>query len=205
MIITIDGYSITGKSSVSSLLAQELGFIHMNSGLIFRAISYEILKNNINTNNFQEKIEEIAFLIKDFQVDFKEWDRNYPKLRTTKVTELGMQLSKYTFVRQKVVELLKKGAQNQNVVVEGRDIGTVVFPNADRKFFFIADIDTRVSHVQKETQRLDIDNIRAEIEWRDKEDETREISPLRKASDAIEIDTTNLTINEIVQLVKEYI
>jgi cytidylate kinase len=205
MIIAIDGYSATGKSTLADLLAKKIGFRHLNSGLVFRAISYTLLTNGINKSNFQENIQRIKELTQQFHIDLEELENNIHKLKAPEVSELGTQIAKLPFIRERVSEVLRSAATNSNIVVEGRDIGTVLFPQADIKFFFKADTTIRANRLGRERNSTDFEAIKIEIETRDREDETREISPLKRADDAIDIDTSHITVKETLELLKRFV
>lgn len=196
MIIAIDGYTATGKSTLASLLASEIGFIHINSGLLYRSISYYLLSNDLNHQNLKFKSESIESLVKKFQLDLYHLKSNLSNLRLPAVSMLGMEIAKLSFVRAKVDSILKNTAANSDAIIDGRDIGTSVFPNADLKFFFVADLKIRAKRIAKERGIQDFESIKKEIEIRDYKDKTRDISPLKRASDSIEIDTGNITIEE---------
>lgn len=205
MIIAIDGYSATGKSTLADLLAKQIGFKHLNSGLVFRAISFNLLKRGIDKSNFKDMIDTIKELTQQFHIDLDELQNNIIKLKTQEVGELGMQIAKLPFVRERVAEVLRTAASSSNIIVEGRDIGTILFPNADIKFFFKADTSIRANRLGRERNSHDYEALQKEIERRDMEDETREISPLRRADDAIDIDTSYISVEETLQLLKYFL
>jgi len=205
MIITIDGYAASGKSTIASLLAKDLGFNHLNSGLIFRAISFHLLLKNISVHNLESKLIEVQNISKQYKIDYKKIEKNIENFKNQQVSELGVQIAKLPFIRLRVIEILRELAKESNIVVEGRDIGTVVFPNADIKFFFYADIEVRIERLIKESGRRDFYSMKKAIELRDYEDINRAISPLIRADDAIEIDTGIYAINEILSFIKAYI
>ena len=205
MIIAIDGYSVTGKSTLADLLAKKIGFRHLNSGLFFRAISYNLLINGIDKSNFQADLEKIKELTQKFHIDLEVLEKNILKLKTLEVSELGSQIAKLPFIRERVTDVLRIETSNSNIVVEGRDIGTVLFPNADIKFFFKADITIRAYRLGQQRNSIDYEALKNEIETRDKEDETREFSPLKFADDAIVIDTSHLTVEESLELLERFV
>lgn len=205
MIIAIDGYSATGKSTIANLLAKKIGFKHLNSGLVFRAISYNLLTNRIDKTNFQNNFEKIKELLEQFYIDLEELEKNSLILKAPEVSDFGSQIAKLSFIRERVTEVLKHAANNSNIIVEGRDIGTVLFPQADIKFFFKADTTIRTKRLSQERNSTNYEDIKKEIETRDIEDETREISPLIRADDAIDIDTSYLTIEETLELLEHFI
>lgn len=205
MIIAIDGYSATGKSTLANLLANKIGFQHLNSGLVFRAISHYLLKNEINKSNYQKNLRKTRELTSQFHIDLQVIEKDILNLKTQEVSDLGAQIAKYPFVRERVSEVLRAAAVNSNIVVEGRDIGTVLFPNADIKFFFKADSTIRAKRLGQERNRIDFEAMKKEIEARDMEDETREISPLKRADDAIEIDTSHITVDETLEILERFV
>jgi cytidylate kinase len=205
MIIAIDGYSATGKSTLADLLAKKIGFRHLNSGLVFRAISYNLLTNGIDNENFQDDIEKIKHLTEDFTIHLEDLEKNILKLKTRQVSELGTQIAKLPFIRDRVSEILRGAATKSNIVVEGRDIGTVLFPQAEIKFFFKADTTIRANRLGRERNSTDFEAMKIEIETRDREDETREISPLKRADDAIDIDTSHITVEETLELLERFV
>jgi cytidylate kinase len=205
MIIAIDGYSATGKSTLAGLLANKIGFRHLNSGLVYRAISYNLQKNGIETSYLPSDIEKIKLLTEQYSIELEELDKNISELKAPQVSQLGTQIAKLPFVRDRVTGILKDAAANSNIVVEGRDIGTVLFPNADIKFFFIADTTIRAFRLGRERNSNDYETMKREIELRDKEDETREISPLKRAEDAIDIDTSHITVEETLELLERFV
>lgn len=205
MIIAIDGYSATGKSTLADLLAKKIGFRHLNSGLVFRAISYNLLTNGIDKSNFQNNFEGIKELTQQFHIDLEELENNILKLKAPEVSELGTQIAKLPFIRERVTDVLRSAATNSNIVVEGRDIGTVLFPQADIKFFFKADTTIRANRLRRERNSTDFEAMKIEIETRDREDETREISPLKRDDDAIDIDTSHITVEETLDLLERFV
>jgi len=205
MIIAIDGYSATGKSTLAGLLAKKIGFRHLNSGLVFRAISYNLLINGFNKENFQSNIEKIKELTQNFHIDLVELEKNILKLKAPEVSDLGSQIAKLQFIRERVTEVLIVAATNSNIVVEGRDIGTVLFPDAEIKFFFKADTKIRAKRLGQERKTNDYEAMKKEIENRDMEDENRELSPLKRANDAIDIDTSYITIEETLKLLERFV
>ena len=213
MIIAIDGPAGSGKSTTAKLLAKKLDFIYLDTGSMYRAITLFFLDNGVDLkNNFhvQNSLEKVDLLIKNKDT-FKIYlnDKNVTDiLRTSKIDDLVSDVSKISDVRKKMVSIQRKFSNNQNVVVEGRDIGSNVFPNAKFKFFLVADVMERAKRRFKEkkyketTTLLDLVQ---KIKKRDQIDSSRLISPLIKADDAIEIDTTALTIDEQVTKIYDII
>tara|TARA_B100000287_G_scaffold341714_1_gene328305 strand:- start:74 stop:727 length:654 start_codon:yes stop_codon:yes gene_type:complete len=213
MIIAIDGPAGSGKSTTAKLLAKKLDFIYLDTGSMYRAITLFFLNNGVDLkNNFhvQNSLKKVDLLIKNKDT-FKIYlnDKNVTDiLRTSKIDDLVSDVSRISDVRKKMVSIQRKFSNNQNVVVEGRDIGSNVFPNAKFKFFLVADVMERAKRRFKEkkyketTTLLDLVQ---KIKKRDQIDSSRLISPLIKADDAIEIDTTALTIDEQVTKIYDII
>ena len=215
MIIALDGYSGTGKSTLSKLIAEKLNFQCLNTGMIYRAITYYFLKNNILPDNL-ERIDET---IKSLNIDvFYKNNTQHVVVNnidcTDNVSDIEVQnnVSKYSLilsVRKKVHEIQVIISKSNNIVVEGRDIGTEIFPNADYKFFVICDVKVRAKRRYEDLLNSNKITTLAEVEESIKErdfiDTTREISPLRKADDAIVIDTSNKTVEESLSEILEYI
>ena len=208
MIIAIDGPAATGKSTSAKLLSKKLGFTYLDTGAMYRCVTLLILKNNVEIKNHSH----LDSLLMQFQLDIKKNKKDYlffldgedvsTDIRSTEVTNNVSAVSALPVVRKKLVSIQRKIAENQDSVVEGRDIGTVVFPNADIKFFIIADTIVRAKRRQLDLKKIGeektIDSLVKEISDRDNYDSRRKISPLSKAIDAIEVNTTNTTIDEQV-------
>ena len=208
MIIAIDGPAATGKSTSAKLVSQKLGFTYLDTGAMYRCVTLLVLRNNVEINNQ----DHLASLLKNFQLDIKKNGKDHlflldgenvsKDIRSSDVTDNVSAVSSLSVVRKKLVSIQRKIADNQDSVVEGRDIGTVVFPNADVKFFIVADTLVRAKRRQLDLKRLGekktIDSLIKEIRDRDNYDSQRKISPLTKAIDAIEVNTTNTTIDEQV-------
>ena len=208
MIIAIDGPAATGKSTSAKLVSQKLGFTYLDTGAMYRCVTLLVLRNNVEINNQ----DHLASLLKNFQLDIKKNGKDHlflldgedvsKDIRSSDVTDNVSAVSALPVVRKKLVSIQRKIADNQDSVFEGRDIGTVVFPNADVKFFIVADTLVRAKRRQLDLKRLGekktIDSLIKEIRDRDNYDSQRKISPLTKAIDAIEVNTTNTTIDEQV-------
>ena len=221
MIIAIDGPAATGKSTSAKLVAQKLGFTYLDTGAMYRCVTLLTLRNNVKINSN----DHLDSLLKRFQLDIKNNKDEYiiylngedvsKEIRRSNVTKNVSAVSALSIVRKTLVKIQREIAEDQNCVVEGRDIGTVVFPNADVKFFLVADPIVRAKRRQLDLKILGeektIDALAKEICDRDRYDSQREVSPLSMAIDAIEIDTTNMSIdgqvdfmvNKIKQLTKE--
>ena len=213
MIIAIDGPAGSGKSTTAKLLADKLGFIYLDTGAMYRAVTLFLLNNKIDINNtvdIQESLRKIDLSIKNedkFEVYLNSKNVT-DNLRQTSIDDLVSYVSKILDVREKMVILQRSFSNNKNIVVEGRDIGSNVFPNADFKFFLIADVMERAKrrfNDQGYENKLTIPELVEKIKKRDRIDSSRLISPLIKVDDAIEINTTSLTIEEQVTKIYDII
>lgn len=211
IVIAIDGPAAAGKSTTAKLVAEKLNYLHIDTGAMYRALTYKILRDGIDPENEAAVVEAL----KDSKVDLKK-EKNEIKvflddedvskyLRSAEVTNAVSAVSSYKQVREMMVELQRRISSEGGVVLEGRDIGTVVIPDADLKIFMIAGIETRAKRRQKELAEkglmLDYNKIVNEIIQRDNKDSKRKESPLRKADDAIVLDTSNLSIEEQVNFI----
>ena len=213
LIIAIDGPAGSGKSTSAKLIAKKLGYVYIDTGAMYRAITYLALENE--AINDESRIIELARNCKidleyaDGEVIVRLNNRNVSKeIRSAEVNSHVSDVSKISEVRKLLVEKQREmGAKGSGVVMEGRDIGTVVFPNADVKIFLTASLDIRANrrtkeYIEKGSEVL-VDDIKSNLSNRDKIDSSRNDSPLIKASDAVEVDTTNVTIDEQVNLILE--
>ena len=214
MIVAIDGPAGAGKSTVAKILAKRLGFLYIDTGAMYRALTLKALDNNIDISD-DIKINELALKTNidlrsnsdgslNIILDGKDVSL---EIRQPRITQVVSDVSKIKGVRQVLVKMQRELGQKGNCVLEGRDIGTVVFPHAEKKFFIDATADVRVSRRFKELKGLNQDiaenDVAKDLSNRDKIDSTREVSPLRKAEDAIYIDTTKLSIEEVVSKMLE--
>ena len=206
MVIAIDGPAGSGKSTTAKLLAEKLSFIYLDTGAMYRAVTLYFLDNSINIRNssiVSKTLENIDLSIK-FSNKFEVYinGKNVTnKIRGRKINALVSRISKIHDVRKKMVIIQRSFSKEKNIVVEGRDIGSYVFPNAEFKFFLVANILERAKRRLKEIKSkrsIDLSELISNLEERDKIDSTRKISPLLKSDDAIEINTTSLTIKEQV-------
>ena len=208
MIIAIDGPAASGKSTSAKLLAKELGYLYLDTGAMYRCIAFSILENKIDISNQ----DSLTKFLKIFEIDLKKINNNLSffvngknvtnKIRKSDVSQKVSEVSAIPIIREYMVRIQRSFTKNNSCVMEGRDIGTVVFPNAEFKFFFIASNEVRAKRRQLELESLgekkSLVNLMHEIKKRDKFDSERGHSPLRKAFNAIEVDTTNMTIDEQV-------
>ena len=208
MIIAIDGPAATGKSTTAKALAQRLAFTYLDTGAMYRAVTLLTLRKKIKISENSDLIS----LLERFDLKIEQHENKIlvilngedvsDEIRRLDVTENVSEVSALSIVRKTLVKIQRKVANDQNCVVEGRDIGTVVFPNAEVKFYVVADYDVRAKRRLLDFKRLgeekSIDNLIEEIKNRDKYDSERKDSPLLKANDAIEVDTPNMTIEQQV-------
>ena len=210
MIISIDGPAASGKSTTAQLLSEKLDYIHLNSGLLYRAVTYIFLKNKLFGND--------NFSVKDFflnnNINLEGRKLNKAVWNNTDITKYLYEedinkniniISRNSYIRQCLVSKQRKLSLGKNIVCEGRDIGTVVFPDADFKFYLNASLNSRVSRRYEEFTNSNINTSKNEIKLnliiRDHNDINRKISPLVQAEDATEIDTTNMSIDEQVTVI----
>ena len=208
-VITIDGPAGSGKSTIARLIADRLGFSFLDTGAMYRAITYALMSNNTDfddTPAIKSTLENNEFSFQDtgsLLAASLNGEDITARLRQTDVTRNVSKIASIDFVRDKLVELQRDFARNTGcTVTEGRDQGTVVFPDAVAKFFLTADSIERAKRRYKELKdggiEVDFEQLKKDIQKRDESDTSRKIAPLRKAEDAIEIDTTNLDIEGVV-------
>ena len=213
VIIAIDGQASTGKSTQAKKLAENLKYDYRDSGAYYRAITLYLLDNDIKFDlNISDKILDKINIKQTYEVgQFSIYLNDHDvtdKIRGHKVSLNVSNYAKKPEIRKFVFDQLRKSSESNSLVVDGRDIGTVVFPNADFKFFLVGKPKIRAErrHKQINDESVKVDIIEEEIKQRDKTDSTREIAPLKKAEDAFKIDVSNLTIdqvfNKILQKIK---
>ncbi|AFH48773.1 Cytidylate kinase [Ignavibacterium album JCM 16511] len=212
LIIAIDGPAGSGKSTTAKLLAKKLGYLYIDTGAMYRAVTLYAIKNNIL--NDEKKIIELASDL-DIELKFEDGQTKVrvngkdvtDEIRSLEVNQNVSPVSKIEGVRKILVQKQKEMGKNGGVVMEGRDITTVVFPNADVKIFLTASIDERARRraleFAQKGQQVDIEKVKQNILERDRIDSSRDVSPLTKSPDAIEIDTSNLSIDQQVDLILE--
>lgn len=202
--IAVDGPAGAGKSTISKLLAKKLSINYIDTGAMYRAFTYKIISNNIDFDNRDEIINILNSTSIDFNDGHIYLDNKIvdSEIRENYISKNVSYMAIIKEVREKMVDIQRKIAKNKSVVMDGRDIGTHVLPNAEFKFFITASVEERgkrrFEELQKKNININLQKLIEEIEKRDRIDSTRDISPLKKSSDAIEIDTTELTIDEVV-------
>jgi cytidylate kinase len=218
--IAIDGFSSTGKSTLAKQLANHLGYVYVDTGAMYRAVTYFAMQNGYIDSNFFDKqslVNSLQYLNLKFiynnELGFAEIELNGTivenEIRTMEVSNLVSTIAEVSEVRSKLVEQQKKMGENKGIVMDGRDIGTVVFPNAELKIFMTASPETRArrrfDELQGKGQKVTFEEVLKNVENRDYVDTHREDSPLIMASDAIKIDNSNLDRQEQFQKVLELV
>lgn len=208
--IAIDGPAGAGKSTVAKMLAEELGYTYLDSGAMYRAVTLCALKKDIKLTN-KEKLSE---LVKELEIDVEYENNNFKiyadeeeitgEIRSNEVDNNVSTIAQIKIIRDELVKKQREIARQKSIVMDGRDIGTRVLPNADFKFYITATVKERADRRYKDIinrgeNTKDYKEVKQEIIRRDKIDSNREYSPLRKAEDAIEIDTTDLTKKEVLE------
>lgn len=208
--VAIDGPSGAGKSTISDALAKELNYSHLDTGAMYRVTAYKALFNNLTLTEKDE--EKIVELIRNFNLDMKpdgtiicDNEDLTNKIRTNEMSMGASDVSKLPKVREALVEMQQKIAKNKGYILDGRDIGTVVLKDAEAKIYLTASVEERakrrVLQNQEKGIHSDYEEIKEAIAKRDHQDMTREFSPLKKADDAIEIDSSNMSLDEVVEAV----
>lgn len=216
MIIAVDGPAGAGKSTVAKLLAKELGFLYIDTGAMYRALTLKALEKKIDIHDIKALIDIAALteinLINNPDGSLKIFldERDVTdSIRKPNITQWVSHIAKIKEIREIMVKLQRRLGRKQDTVLDGRDIGTVVFPDADKKFYIDAQFQERIQRRFKELkelgQNVTKEDIEKDLRNRDTIDSTREHSPLKKADDAVYIDTTNMTIKEVVDRLLNYI
>ena len=210
-IVAIDGPAGTGKGTIAKLVAKEFGFINVDTGAMFRCVTLAMIRENIKIDE-KDKIESLLSKIQislneenGEQVVYLNGENVTNQIRTKEINDFISEVSKIPEVRTKLLELQREIAKGQNVVMEGRDIGTTVFPNANVKIYLDASPEERARRRVKQNEEKGIysnyEEILESVKRRDKIDSERELSPLKKADDAILVDSTNMQVEEVAQTV----
>ena len=215
MIVAVDGPAGSGKGTVTKKIEEELGFLNLDTGATYRCVALQVLKENVKINE-EEKIIKIANEI-DIQIDntgskdiiLLNGEDVSKEIRTKEVTSIVSQISSIIPVREKMVEIQRKLATGKNVIVEGRDIGTVVFPNAEIKIYLDASEEIRAKRRYEENIQNGIkttyEEVLENVKMRDYNDMHKKVGALKKAEDAIVIDSSNLSIDEVVKKIEDII
>lgn len=214
--IAVDGYSSSGKSSLAKKIAQLLHYIFIDTGAMYRAITYYFIKNNINNNNE----DNVNKALQEIQLEFKNNENNMyclylnnnlmdENIRTTEINNKVSDIATNKLVRIFLVQQQQQIALNKGVVMDGRDIGTVVLPESELKLFITADIDIRSQRrfiqMQKNDPKIDLMDVKKNLMQRDHIDTTRQHSPLKKATDALVIDNSNLSLDDEIKIIIDYL
>lgn len=210
--IAIDGPSGAGKSSISNILAEKLGYVHLDTGAMYRSVAYAALKNNIALDDEQKVVDMISHLNLNMKTDgtiICDGEDITKKIREPHMSMAASNVSKLKEVRSALVKMQQKIALNKGYILDGRDIGTVVLTDAEVKVFLTASPEERakrrVLQNKKSGIETDYQTIYDEIIARDYQDSHRENSPLKKANDAIEIDSSDMSIDDVVNKVLELV
>ena len=213
--IAIDGPAAAGKSTVAKLIAKKLSYLYIDTGAMYRALTWKALKENVSPEN-EEALYHLLMKTDielaqagDKQKVFVDGMEVTEDIRYPEVTGNVSAVSKHKSVRQEMVKRQQQLAKSGGVVMDGRDIGTFVLPGAEVKIFLLASSEERAKRRYEENLRKgipsDLEQLKKDIEKRDKLDSEREIAPLKKAEDAVVVDTTSLSINEVVEKIMEIV
>jgi CMP/dCMP kinase len=220
LIIAIDGYSSCGKSTFAKSIAKELGYIYIDSGAMYRAVTLFCMREDLINETFMNRpaiLQNLKFINISFNINgetneyetFLNSENVEQKIRSLEVASFVSKISQIAEVRERLVQIQRQMGREKGIVMDGRDIGTVVFPEADIKIFMTASIEIRAKRrynelVQKGIE-VNFEEIQKNISDRDIADENRDISPLRRADDAIILDNSRLTVDEQMLWMKEII
>ena len=211
LIVAIDGPAGSGKSTIAKLLAKKYDLTYIDTGAMYRMITLYLLENNIDFDDLKEIEKVLNTLNLDMQGDkfyLNDVDVS-TKIREKRINENVSKVASIKIVRDNLVNLQRKISNNKNVILDGRDIGTVVFPNAKVKIFLLATAEERARRRYNEflEKKVEItyDEVLKSLKERDYIDSTRKESPLKKADDAIELDSTSLTIDDVVNFISKEI
>lgn len=204
MRVAIDGPSGSGKSSVAKAIANKLGLLHLDTGGMYRTLGYKIIKDNLSLDNIEESLKNLDLKIinKKFFLDGEDVSE---KIRSNEVSKMASKVSSIKSVREYMVNLQRKISSDHDVILDGRDIGTVVFPNAEVKIYLTATPEIRAKRRYLEDGSVSYEKILEDILKRDYDDSHREHSPLKVADGAKIIDTDNLSFEEVVEKIIEVI
>ncbi len=214
-IITIDGPAGAGKSTVAKQLAEKLDLAYLDTGAMYRALTLKAIQQNVNLENE----DDVVAMARQTHIDLENHAQGVKvildgadvseEIRTAEITNKTYFVAQKPRVREIMVEWQRLLGSKRGVVVEGRDVGTVVFPQARYKFYLDADIAERsrrrIEELREKGNDVDADKLAAELKERDNKDLTRSVGPLRKADDAVFIDSTHLTVNEVIEKMMKHI
>ena len=219
IIVAIDGPAGAGKGTITKKVGEKLNLVNIDTGAMYRCVALEMIRKNVKL----EEIDKIEQILKCIEIELKEENGQQIVLlngeevtlaiRSKEVNEIVSQVSHIVIVRKTMVELQRKMAESKNIIMEGRDIGTNVFPNADVKIYLDATPEERAMRRYKENKEKGIDSsyekILENVKFRDNNDMTSSVAPLKRAQDAIYIDSTNMSIdevtNEIIKIINNII
>ena len=210
--IAIDGPSAAGKSTIADILAEKLEYNHLDTGAMYRAVAYKAFKEGIAIDNEEEIVDMIHHMDLEMRIDGKvilDGEDISDKIRTNEISMGASDVSKLEGCRKALVEMQQKICENGGYILDGRDIGTVVLKDAPVKIYMVASAEARaqrrvLQNIEKGLE-ADYETILEDIKKRDYQDSHREHSPLKKADDAVEVDTSDMTIEEVVERVLEII
>jgi cytidylate kinase len=207
--IAVDGPSGAGKSTIAKAIAKKLCIDYIDTGAMYRAVGYKMLQKGIAMDD----IPAITEMLKETEIDFSsgniylDGENINDRIRTEEISKQASDCSALGIVRAKLTEQQQKMGEKKSVIMDGRDIGTVVFPDAEYKFYITATAEERANRRFKELiakgEEVTYEKVLADIKQRDHNDSTREINPLRKADDALELDTTEMKIEEVIDFISK--
>lgn len=214
-VVAIDGPAGSGKGSITKLVGEEIGLINIDTGAMYRSVSLNIIRENVKLDD----IDAISKILDNIKLDFKKdgdtmrfylnGEEVTEEIRSKEVNEIVSQVSHIPLVRTRMVDLQRKIAEGKRVIMEGRDIGTNVFPNADVKIYLDASAEERANRRFKQNTEKGIDipyeEVLKNVIFRDTSDKTSSVAPLKQADDAILVDSTNMTIEEVRDRIIEII
>ncbi len=213
--IAIDGPAGAGKSTISKKVAKELGFVYIDTGAMYRAVGLKAVRCGIDTNDENGVVSILPELDIDIrhegveQFVYLDGENVSHLIRTPEISMAASNVSRIPAVRLKMVDIQRSLAENHDVVMDGRDIATYVLPNAEIKIFLTASVDARAKRRYDELilkgEKVNFEDVKAEMELRDKNDSSREFAPLKVADGAEVIDTSDLSLEESIQKVTEYV
>ncbi len=206
--IAIDGPAGAGKSTIAKMVSKEMGIVYLDTGAMYRTVALKAIRDQINTTDrdslskMVDSIDIAVNYIDGEQFIYLNGEDVTSKIRTPEISIGASNVAVVPEVRIKMVDLQRQIASKTSVVMDGRDIGTYVLPDAKYKFFLTASVEERAlrrynEQIAKGYKDISLDDVKKDIEYRDKNDSSREFAPLSKAADAIEIDTTSLSIDEV--------